>query len=219
MTPLPFEQRVARRARALFRRYVGQARRRLRPPALPSRSDGRRLLHLGCGPVHAPGFIHVDLLPAPHVHVVTNLDDLNAFADGSVDLVYASHCLEHFGHHQSLDVLREWVRVLRPGGLLRVSVPDFQRISAAHAAGVPLEALNGFLFGQQDYPLNHHHVAFDEPMLRSLLERAGVEQVRTWDPATAPHHGFADSSSVALPDGTPVSLNLEGIKAACQSSP
>ena len=48
------------------------------------------------------------------------------FADDSVGLIYASHILEHFGRHQYEDVLAEWYRVLSPGGVLRLAVPDFE---------------------------------------------------------------------------------------------
>ena len=102
-------------------RTAGRIRRRLTPPPLPASGPVR--LHLGCGPIDAPGYINVDLLDAPHVHLQRAVDDLSVIPDGSVDLVYACHCLEHFGYRHTRAVLAEWVRVLRPAGTLRLAVP------------------------------------------------------------------------------------------------
>src|SRR4051794_18403883 len=85
-------------------------------------------LHLGCGQRHIPGFLHVDARPLPHVDIVTQLDRLPMFPDDSAALIYASHVLEHFPRHATLAVLSEWRRVLTPGGVLRLAVPDFEKI-------------------------------------------------------------------------------------------
>src|SRR5205085_9397769 len=95
-----------------------------RPP-FPKLEDGVINLHLGCGSVNHPNFINIDGLPAPHVHYIRPIEDLSPFKDNSVDLVYACHCLEHFRYKKVPDVLSEWFRVLKKGGILRLSVPDF----------------------------------------------------------------------------------------------
>ncbi len=54
-------------------------------------------LHLGCGEKFLPGYVHVDARKFPHVDYVTDkLDNLNMFADNSVEEIYACHVLEHF---------------------------------------------------------------------------------------------------------------------------
>ena len=197
------------------RRAAGSVRRHLAPPALPVSADGRVLLHLGCGMVDAPGYVNVDLLDAPHVHVQTSVDDLSIFPDASVDLVYSSHCLEHFGYRHRRTVVTEWVRVLKHGGVLRLGVPDFAVIARSYAAGTPIAELEGPLLGGQDYRLNFHKAVFDERSLRHLMTGVGLTDVRTWDPETAPDHGFKDESSALCQFGAEMvalSLNLEGRK-------
>jgi ubiquinone/menaquinone biosynthesis C-methylase UbiE len=157
----------------------------------------------------------VDLLRAPHVHVRTPLNDLRMFANGYADLVYASHCLEHFGFREVPLVLAEWVRVLKPGGILRIAVPDFQVIAKAYAAGVPLSELRGYILGEQNYGLNKHLAAFDEPMLRGHLEYAGLKRVRRWSPDSVADHDFVDDSGHLIRSRgfeELVSLNLEADK-------
>ena len=75
-------------------------------------------LYLGCGRRRIPGFIHVDPDPLSHVERIGPIDRLDMFADDSVDLIYASHVLEQFGRYQIFDVVSEWFRVLRSGGVL-----------------------------------------------------------------------------------------------------
>lgn len=82
-------------------------------------------LHLGCGKRHIPGFIHIDAIDFPHVDHVTSIDSLSFIADAGVDLIYNCHALEHFKRREVQKVLAEWNRVLKPGGTLRISVPDF----------------------------------------------------------------------------------------------
>ena len=82
-----------------------------------TRSDIRKL-HLGCGSKEIPGWFHVDALDYPHVGHRGPVEDLSFIADGSVELIYASHVLEHFGRRTYMQALKEWRRVLAPGGVL-----------------------------------------------------------------------------------------------------
>ena len=175
-------------------------------------------LHLGCGDRFIPGFLHVDIRPFPHVDVVTPLDELDMFGDNTTTLLYASHVLEHFPRHQIPVVLGEWRRVLRPGGILSVSVPDFEQlIKVYEIAGRDLDAVLGPLVGRQDHPFNFHYMVFDRRKLTSLLREAGFIEVRPWDWSRTEHAHVDDFSQAYYPHqqkqtGTPISLNLEAIK-------
>lgn len=54
-------------------------------------------LHLGCGKKHILGFVHVDLEDYPHVDYRVPVDKLIFASDNSVEVIYVSHVLEHFG--------------------------------------------------------------------------------------------------------------------------
>jgi SAM-dependent methyltransferase len=172
--------------------------------ARPSRPAGADLrLHLGCGDIDHPGFINIDGRPMKHVHHVQGIDRLPGFEDGTVALVYASHCLEHFPHRQLKDVLREWCRVLKPGGVLRLSVPDFDVLVEMYlAAGRDIEAIQLPLMGGQDYPFNFHCAALNEKKLSQLLLGAGLRTVRRWQAGT--------DSYTSIPDWSGGSIELEG---------
>jgi predicted SAM-dependent methyltransferase len=210
-----FGERIKGKLVRLGRRQIGSFQRRFNPPSLPVNADGRLLLHVGCGMVDAAGFVNIDMMDAPHIHIQRPIDDLSLFADGCADLVYASHCLEHFGYRHSRSVVQEWARVLRREGVLRVAVPDFAVLAHAYAAGAPLRDVQGPLLGGQDYRLNFHAAVFDEQRLRELMEEVGLTDIRRWEPETVDHHDFTDESGSVCRIGdkdVKISLNLEGRK-------
>ena len=58
--------------------------------------DSQLKLHLGCGNIFIPGFIHIDQNDFEHIDHVNNISDLSMFSEYSVDLIYACHVLEYF---------------------------------------------------------------------------------------------------------------------------
>ena len=85
-------------------------------------------LHIG-GWERREGWTILDAAPGPHVDIVGPCDDLGRFESGSVLEIYASHVLEHLSYVEALPrALKEWHRVLAPGGRAMISVPDFEVI-------------------------------------------------------------------------------------------
>lgn len=179
--------------------------------------DGPLRLHLGCGPRFIPGFLHVDAQPHPHVDLVADVARLEMIPDASVDLIYASHVLEHFGRWEFRGVLTEWRRILKPGGVLRLAVPDFAACAKLYYENGLADGLNGLIGlvcgGQRDEH-DFHRMIFDEPFLTHELVGLGFRQVRRWDWRDTEHADIDDYSQSYLPHldknrGTLMSLNLE----------
>ncbi len=192
-------------------------RRRFVNPSHPVNPDGKVLLHIGCGRINSPEFINIDALPYAHVHVVTdNIAELSQFADASVDLVYMCHILEHIRMPRLAPVLQEMRRVLRAGGVLRLSVPDFDRlIDAYKAGGENLDVIRLSLMGGQDSDYNVHYSVFNRRGLSDLLGEAGFREVRPWDPRNCRYHDFKDKACKVISVGGQsfeISLNLEAVK-------
>lgn len=98
-------------------------------------------LNAGCGPNIKPNFINLDYDWAPGIDLCWDLRKRLPFADGSISGVYSEHCLEHLTYGDCLNALREFKRVLRPDGTLRVVVPDAELyfdLYQKHKAGVPV---------------------------------------------------------------------------------
>jgi SAM-dependent methyltransferase len=176
-------------------------------------------LHLGCGKRHIPGFVHIDAVPYPHIDHVATIDNLNFIPTDSVELIYCCHVLEHFKRNDVVRVLKEWHRVLIPGGKLRVSVPDFAALVQVYAKTPNLKLVIGPLFGRQDYLYNIHYNVFDEASLRALLIDCGFARVERYEWRDTGHADVDDFSQAYIPhmdrdNGTLISLNVEATKAA-----
>lgn len=135
-------------------------------------------LNLGCGLQAADGWVNIDrspnlmldrvpllkktlrrigiLQPAHMVSWPTNIKMMNVlkrfeYGDASIDAIYSSHMLEHLYFEQARTVLRECYRVLRPGGILRLALPDgaeFARMLVEPEDGADL-ATAGLRFSEQ----------------------------------------------------------------------
>lgn len=88
-------------------------------------------LHIGCGPGHLRGWINIDVHPAPlALNVLRGLP----FEAASADFVFVSHLLEHlFFPGDVKPFLQQVRRVLAPGGVVRIVVPDVEQCIAAYA--------------------------------------------------------------------------------------
>tara|TARA_R100000805_G_C3616111_1_gene117795 strand:- start:354 stop:896 length:543 start_codon:yes stop_codon:yes gene_type:complete len=175
-------------------------------------------LHLGCGKKDfGKSWIHIDGGNFEHLHS-HNIREL-PFEDETVDLIYASHVLEYFDRDEVLVVLREWKRVLKKGGILRLSVPNFDVLSRLYQKGIPLEEVVGPLYGRWNMGGKwvYHKTTYDYRNLKEVLENSGFSNVRPWDWRNVEHGIHDDYSQAYKPhmdkeNGTLISLNIESQK-------
>lgn len=125
----------------------------------------------------------------------------STFADNSVDEVYASHVIEHFGGQEAEKALREWVRVLKPGGTIKIATVDLDKVFDAVAAGNPDNwPVQGYLYGGQTDENDFHRSGYNDGWLRHLMTRVGLTDIKPW------------TSEITDCASLPVSLNLMGTK-------
>jgi predicted SAM-dependent methyltransferase len=196
-------------------RYL-QIKRSMVPARIPAAAGGKLNVHLGCGKIDHPEFINIDGFPFPHVHYAQTIDKLPQFKTGTVDLIYASHCLEHFGYRQTRLVLAEWFRVLKKGGTLRLSVPDFDKLVHLYTNyGKDPDVILEQLMGGQNNKYNFHYTAFSKVNLTNALLAVGFDAVREWEPNSGPLTTFPDFSIYKKEiqrTGHEISLNVEAVK-------
>ena len=175
-------------------------------------------LHLGCGNKKIEGFVNVDIIKSNAVDVLDDVSRLEKFQNETADLIYACHVLEHFKRKEYFEVLKRWTDVLKCGGTLRISVPDFAKVAQTYCQGkFPLESLLGFINGGQTYLYNFHYMNFDFKMLETDLISLGYSNIRIWDWKDVEHSDVDDFSQAYLPhmdkeNGILMSLNIEAIK-------
>lgn len=171
-----------------------------------------RRLHIG-GKQKRAGWEILDVNPGPLVDHVGNAIDLSQFADGTFAEVYASHVLEHFDYKDALvAALREWHRVLAPGGVLRLSVPDIDVLAHLLLQRHKLDVNQRFqvmrmMFGGHVDAHDYHLVGLNQEFLAGFLNAAGFHTVQR----VLRHGLFTDTSDMVVA-GTPISLNLNALK-------
>lgn len=180
-------------------------------------------LHLGCGKRNFEGWTNVDLADFPHIHYQTSVDDLHMIADGSCEIIYSSHTIEYFCRNEIDTVLGEWRRCLKPGGALRIAVPDFDALVEVYCETGDLSLILGPLYGKMKINTNReecylfHKTVYNFSDLKTKLEENGFGKVRRYDWRKVEHSHYDDHSQAYIPhmdkeNGRLISLNVEGVK-------
>jgi len=146
------------------------------------------------------------------------------FQDNSVELIYASHVLEYFDREQAIAVLAEWRRILKPGGILRLAVPDFPALFKVYQMTGNLNDILGPLYGRMAVEIGggsqqviYHKTVHDFNSLKGVLEQSGFADVRRYDWRQTVHNDYDDYSQAYFPHmdkehGILISLNVEALK-------
>lgn len=150
-------------------------------------------LNIGAGDTHIDGFTPIDIK-----------DGIDAAAlpheDGSVDEVYACHVLEHFPATRTVDVLKEWCRVLKPGGRIKVAVPDLEKLIEKRGDPHQKKMAGRQIVGGWTDADDKHGAVFDGDDLRDALYGAGFGSIERFE-------SFVNDNSAS-----DISLNLTGVK-------
>lgn len=198
----------ARIQRAVRQPTLALVQRTIASPAakLRHRNDAVRRLEIGPGPERIEGFETLNLVGGRQVDYIGDATKGLPFPDGTFDLIYASHVLEHVAWYDAVRVLEQWAGKLKRGGCLEVWVPDALKIAEAfvdaerNRTGAhcqdgwwrfnerhdPCLWFSGRMFsygdgsGKRDH-FNWHLAAYSERRLREAMQEAGLHSVTTMD--------------------------------------
>lgn len=168
-----------------------------------NRGKLHRSLEIGPGAKRLAGFETLNITGGPQVDYIGDATGGLPFPADTFDLLYASHILEHTAWYRSVDVLKEWIRVLKPGGTLEIWVPDGLKIAEAfvmaersgsvdfhcdgwwrfNEAKDPCRWVSGRIFSYGDGTgapghFNWHLGLFSERYLQALMRKAGLTDIR-----------------------------------------
>jgi predicted SAM-dependent methyltransferase len=157
-------------------------------------------LQIGAGPVALPGWLDSDLISGP-VHL--DLGRRLPLPSGAFAFVFGEHVIEHLTQEAGAALLAELHRILRPGGVLRLTTPDLAKVIALYEDRNPeisradyarfLTSVTGRRYDRPAQVLNdylrlwgHRHV-YDEADLTARLREAGFTDVARREPGESPH--------------------------------
>lgn len=148
-------------------------------------------LNLGCGDKILPEYVNVDVVESRRgfkPDVICDLHRLTPFEDNSVDEILSVHVVEHFWRWEVLDILREWVRVLKPGGKMVLECPNLQSACETFLAN-PVAHSREDQAGQRTMwvfygdpawkdPYMNHRWGYTVQSLGEVMMQAGLVDVR-----------------------------------------
>ena len=185
-------------------------------PIYAKRTEPGLRLHLGSGEINLQGWVNIDARSFTHTHLQTDKIDLDEFLDESLTELYMCHVLEHLSFQENEDLINTFFNKLKQGGILRISVPDFDAIVKIYLNnGNDLLQVQQALMGGQDYEYNFHKAVFNQKTLSHLLEKCGFSNIEEWNTQNDFGKSIGDwSDGVYKTDigKLPISLNLKALK-------
>jgi predicted SAM-dependent methyltransferase len=157
------------------------------PRAQPTPTTTARVLRLnwGCGEHTAPGWINADIKKGPGVNLACDILDGLPLDSDSIDYVVSVHALPELAYRDIVPALAELRRVLKPGGVLRLVLPDLQKGIRAYV----LEKDDYFLVDEREVSsrggrfiahmlwYGHTRTLFTFDFTKELLEKAGFADI------------------------------------------
>ena len=128
------------------------------------------------------------------------------YADDTFDYVFSSHLLEHLYAYQAIFCLNEIFHILKKGGLVRIALPDLDRIVKNYNPQRPEHFLEAVFEAKQKHDKNKHHWHYNEISLTKLLREAGFSKIYRCK------FREGNCADVTLIDNRPESLFVEAIK-------
>lgn len=152
-------------------------------------------LNIGCGPKLLPGFVNIDMpgnWAGSTPDIACDLTQPLPLPDNHADEAHAIHVLEHFYRWQAPAILKDWLRVLKPGGLLVLELPCLDKIVGLYAEAMesgrapnPRLTILG-LYGDPAYQNEAmcHRWCYSVDELAGGLELLGFVDVEVGEPQT-----------------------------------
>lgn len=143
-------------------------------------NDSLLRLNLGCGNDYRLGYLNVDFNDSHKVDLISDVVNLREIQSDSCVEVVAQDVLEHIQRCRCLTALKEWNRVLKMDGTLKIRVPSIIDLANLLKDKNKQDIENQMnivkcLFGTQGYEGDFHYNGFTEPVLKFYMGESGFQ--------------------------------------------
>jgi predicted SAM-dependent methyltransferase len=153
------------------------------------------LVNIGCGTNGLPGWVNIDIYGGPGVSCVFDCRTSLPLEPNAARAIYAEHFFEHLDRdHEAPRFLDACLQALRPGGVMRIAVPDAEKYLRAYSSpngwaemlsfspivpsNPPPAGLTKMDVVNKHFRQSHQHKwAYDYETLEGLIRRAGFKDV------------------------------------------
>ena len=157
------------------------------------KKEGKKKLYIGCQHQPIDGWLNVDILPGRPSVVYMDATKTFPFPGNSFDFIFCEHMIEHVKLEEGIFMLSECLRVLKPGGIMRIVTPDLNflvKLFSEEKDELRVRYINSCkkYFPSLDFineamVLNNfmrnwgHQFVYDKPTLRFAIEKAGFDHI------------------------------------------
>lgn len=136
-----------------------------------------------CGgrtPYKPSEYINCDILKYPEVDVIIDITEKLPFPDDALAEVFSCATLEHISLEEGKQAMREFFRILKPGGKVIIAVPDLNKIIANHRKGEYKKAILFFAGAMKD-EYDYHRYLYTADEMIGLLTEIGFSNCKEVD--------------------------------------
>lgn len=160
-------------------------------------------LQIGSGPKAVPGWLNSDLIAGD---IYVDLGRRLPFQDSTFAWIFGEHVIEHITENAAMALLRELHRILRPGGVLRLTTPDLKKILAIYEDRNPVISREAYALSLDGQTGKRHETAcqvfndfmrlwghrfiYDEEDLTAKLLKTGFSAVTRWEAGKSGHEAM-----------------------------
>jgi len=136
------------------------------------------ILHLGCGSNQMPGAINIDVVESKATDLVMDLKEKLPYTDNTIDSIHAHHFIEHFIPNEFLVMLKDWHRVLKPGGRIVLSLPDVGTAMEEIAQGNTHPDYMKCVYGDPNLPFHSHKWGWKRNTLQEFIAQINFKDIK-----------------------------------------
>ena len=148
-------------------------------------------------------YINIDSFAADNVDIVSDVREL-VLPNNTVDHIYSSHFLQYLTKEDAMCTLINWYNMIKPGGKIIISVPDFWVLSDIYQKRNSIIEVVGPIMGILPNGLSHKMI-YDTRLLNNMLFLSGFKDIRDI-------MSDEDDCSSAMIDGRYISVSMGGTK-------